>query len=685
MAKSIFEEMLDALKDDLPEEITESQQLGLATSTSADGDKKQSDSALLVRLQAMLRQAKWADRRWRKRAQEGWEYYDGKQWSSEDELSLGTRKQAAVTLNRVAPTVDLVIGLQVTQPMDWVAKPVGLQDDGVAEAATHALKYISSQNNAFDVLVESYKDALIYGIGWIHCGFYVRNNDPMSEPVQLVRRDPRELRLDPKCKNKDISDARYLVWTRRVEIKDAIRGYPKLKKKLGRLDLLDENGDAPVTTYDGIINVVPPPSTWDDLDWNEADKEDIDPDNQTVYIHELYERVSRKGYIIKHRNGYNQRVWPEDITEDLVANILSPDIVTAYETNLPYIRLHIFSGDVLLESGDSPYDHGLFPFVPVWHKRDRFGDPLSMVEQIKDPQREINHRRSRLLWELLSNVFVVSQRALMNNKLTSVEEAEEKAGRPDAVWVADPGDITILDKPSTASAQFQLMQDSKAEIQSVSGINDDLMGMDSSSRSGKAKQITMMQGATIQRPKEANLQLAHKLCGEIVLNLIQQVHTEEWVARITDDAGADVLIPINQPNVDPETGQMRVLNDIVQARFDIAVQDAPWTPTQRDRAAEILTKMLETEQDPIMRQAIQQAVITVGDIPNKSKILALLNKNQEVARQNMAQQQQLAQNQQAADLQSQAVQDQVAASDILREGLPPVLREQGLAQEGVMT
>ena len=187
-----------------------------------------------------------------------------------------------------------------------------------------------------------------------------------------------------------------------------------------------------------------------------------------------------------------------------------------------------------------------------------------------------------------------------------------------------------------AFEQFQLMQDAKAEIQGVSGINDDLMGMDSSSRSGKAKQITMIQGATIQRPKEANLHLAHKMVGEIVLSLIQQVHTEEWIVRITDDAGADQLIPLNQPQVDPMTGQMRVMNDIVQARFDLAVQDSPWTPTQRDRAAEILTGLLEREQDPMMRQALQQAVIMVGEIPNKAKVLAIINKGQEQARQNMA-------------------------------------------------
>ena len=155
-------------------------------------------------------------------------------------------------------------------------------------------------------------------------------------------------------------------------------------------------------------------------------------------------------------------------------------------------------------------------------------------------------------------------------------------------------------------------------------MNDDLMGFDSSSRSGKAKQISMIQGATIQRPKEANLHMAHKLVGELVCQLIQQAHTDEWLVRITDDLNTEKVIQLNKPTMDPNTGAIRVLNDITQARFDLAIEEAPWSPTQRDRAMEMLTAMSETEQDPIMRNALHQAAIMVGDIPFKGKVMELV-------------------------------------------------------------
>ena len=60
--------------------------------------------------------------------------------------------------------------------------------------------------------------------------------------------------------------------------------------------------------------------------------------------------------------------------------------------------------------------------------------------------------------------------------------------------------------------------------------------------------------------------------------------------------------------------------DMAQAREEFARDTA--LRAQRERAAEILTTMAETEADPMMRQALQQAAIQVSDFPNKAKFEA---------------------------------------------------------------
>jgi len=609
--------------------------------STTPGERSESDARLVKRLQKMLRQAKSADSRWRKRAQECWEFYDNDQWTSADKEALRQRRQAPVVINRIAPTIDLVVGLQVTQPIDWVAKPVGLDDDGVAQAMSAALKFVARQNNAFHITIDAYKDSLIYGIGWINTGFHIRDADPRSEPVQMMRCDPREIRLDPQSKQADLADARYLIWSRKVEYHDALRAFPKLKSKYSQkgleYDSDHEYDGGPYKVYDGVVDLVPPPSMWDQLeDWNMWEKDDNDPETQHITVHELWERVSVRKMVMEMNNGVVRTFDPED--DEAMAEVLGPNVRRFYEADVPHVRYHVFSGTTLLLSADSPYDHGRLPFVPVWHKRDRHGDPFSMVETLKDPQREINHRRSRLLWELISSSIRISQKAFAATQMT-LEEVQMKAARPDAIWIGDKDDIDMMPKPGTASSQFQLMQDAKQEIQSVSGMNDDLMGFDSASRSGKSKQISMIQGATIQRPKEANLHMAHKLVGELVAQLIQQAHTDEWLVRITDDLNNEKVIQLNKETTDPMTGEPRILNDITQARFDLAIEEAPWTPTQRDRAMEMLTAMSETEQDPIMRNALHQAAIMVGDIPFKSKVMDIVKQAKGESQQAQGQQQ----------------------------------------------
>jgi hypothetical protein len=82
---------------------------------------------------------------------------------------------------------------------------------------------------------------------------------------------------------------------------------------------------------------------------------------------------------------------------------------------------------------------------------------------------------------------------------------------------------------------------------------------------------------------------------------------------------------------------MRVLNDISQARFDVQVEEAPWTPTQRDRAMALLSDMIQAEPDPVMRSALHEAAIMVGDIPYKAKVMEVVKNAQQAQMQAMQQ------------------------------------------------
>jgi hypothetical protein len=258
-----------------------------------------------------------------------------------------------------------------------------------------ALKFVARQNNAFHITIDAYRDSLIYGIGWMNTGFHIRDADPRSEPVQMMRCDPARFALThrasrPIWRTLATSSGRARSSTRCVACFPETRRASTSNRAL-KYDAYNDDDNGPYKVYDGVIDLVPPPSMWDELeDWNMVRRTTTTP-TQRITVHELWERVSVREMVMETINGVVKEFDPED--DEAMAEALGPTVRRFYEADVPHVRYHVFSGTTLLISADSPYKHGRLPFVPVWHKRDRHGDPFSMIETLKDPQREINHRR----------------------------------------------------------------------------------------------------------------------------------------------------------------------------------------------------------------------------------------------------------------------------------------------------
>jgi hypothetical protein len=573
---------------------------------------------VLKRCLRYLAEARPKEKQWRPRSQEGLAIYYNDQWKKGDKATLEDRGQAAVTINRTRITINMMLGLQAAQPIDPRMKPVGKNDDNMADMGTASLKHVWGVNEVNEIGLKVYFYQVVYSYGVAYTGFYVRNRDRRSEPVQVMELDPREVTRDPHSKRDDLTDCRWVDWKRKLPVEEAQELYPKFKDALARLAGRDEEKPYSKPYPDSLDGVIPGPSDWEALsEWNKA--HDVDQDAGMVTLHELWERRWEKGTLIEHRDGWVHEWDPSDPAQ--AGAVFEPTVKAIYrDVDVPRIYYHVFCGDLLLMSEQSPYKHGQFPFVFLVNELDHNDNPISEVEYLKDLQREINHRRSKFLHELSNQQLVVNQELLGRMKLTQ-DDVAALAADPAAVWIGNPTEVSYLKRDAMTTYQFQLMQDSKAEMQAVSGANDDLMGYDSTSKSGVAKDIQREQGVTLQRPRESKLKGFYKRLAEQLFQLIQQAWTDEKVVRLTDELGQDRLIAVNQREVDPVTGMSRVLNDITQARFETAIDFDPWTPTTREKVGEILKDLADKEPDPIARRALLMAAIKALPIPNKVAIL----------------------------------------------------------------
>ena len=90
----------------------------------------------------------------------------------------------------------------------------------------------------------------------------------------------------------------------------------------------------------------------------------------------------------------------------------------------------------------SPYRHNRFPFIPIWcYRKGRDKTPYGMVRNLRDPQEDLNKRRSKALFILSANRMIADDDAFEN-----WDEAAEELARPDGILKKKKGAEVTLDR-----------------------------------------------------------------------------------------------------------------------------------------------------------------------------------------------------------------------------------------------
>jgi len=155
----------------------------------------------------MFEEAEQATEPARKLAERDRDYYDGKQWTSEEESALKRRKQPIVTYNRIQRKIDYLSGLEKQQRKDPKAFPRTPDDQDAADAATDAIRYVCDDTQWDEKRSEAWDNLLIEGIGAVMVG----HKDGKTGPDPDIINIPWDrFFYDPHSSKADFSDARYM-------------------------------------------------------------------------------------------------------------------------------------------------------------------------------------------------------------------------------------------------------------------------------------------------------------------------------------------------------------------------------------------------------------------------------------------------------------------------------------------
>ena len=584
----------------------------------------------LTKFRRWFQAAVEASNTWRKEALEDYEFVCGKQWTDGEIEKFRKQGKAPIVINRIAPLINIVSGYQMLNryDVDFLARTA--DDVELCQVRRGMTKYVFDRCNYDAVESQAFRDMCIGGLGWFGVKFKYDSEIDDGE-AYIERVDPFSMYIDPEAHELDFSDAKYIFrakWADKDELKT----------------VYTEQADAIESAF----------ALYDEIEEDNGNKQDIDP---TWYNSELRKvRLIECWYKVREIQKRWQTVTGETIdetqeTRQQISELIRQGAIIQKPQEVPTnrVKVCIFFDRTLLEDRVSPYQHGEFPYVPLVFKYYGVGDvPAGFVRDLKNPQREVNKRRTQELH--LLNVSGNGGGWIREGAMTPEQEAEfkEKGAQPGHFQKAvDIDGIRERHPINTPTAIVNAENQAVSDLQSISGINEQLLGTDiPTSASGRAIELRQKQAITHLARVFDSLRSAKKKIANILwgrrghAGLIPQYYTESKIYRIEGENGQQ-FIPINQQVIqqDPIAGIIvQTVNDLSQGEFDVVISDVESSTTQRQ--AQLWNLVDGVSKLNIPGDMVFDVLIDLSDLPRKNDIKERWQQRQQQAQQQAQQQMQ---------------------------------------------
>lgn len=443
-----------------------------------------------------------AESKWRRDAKEDGEFYDGKQWTEEESQKLRDRGQPDVTINRIKPRMDAIHGIQQALRVDTKAFPV-FDKENEALAVSEKLRAIENDNDFDQQESLAFEDQTITGRGWYKMG---KRWDGLKSRHSVKRAFNEDIVKDRNAREEDLSDCKRLSETLMTELEDAKALFPEAAEKL------DMVCDDKLNDFGAELNKQHRPDQYAGTEYKFS-QEDYDSfadrERRQIRLVTTYYRSQVPSQFFYHAEVKE----PVDVTkmddksiETLQATYPGGEIVTQWTKKLNSIT---FAWNCVLEHKKDirPHDEeAKFPlvFVPGYTERTTRQN-YGLVRQMKDPQREVNKRRSKLI-----HLMTVNGMIYQDGAFDKPEEARQEFAKPDYWIKKNPGfEVSIEKHLDVSQTHYLMLQTATQEIDNAAA-SKEVEGRGNSSSSGREFQMRQQQATQTIRKLFSNLRAARR-------------------------------------------------------------------------------------------------------------------------------------------------------------------------------
>lgn len=562
---------------------------------------------------------------WRAQADMEADYADGNQLSTD----LLRRLQAAgippAKENIIGPAIAAICGYEEKTRTDWRVSPDGDPDgQDVADALNFRLNQAERHSKADVAMGEAFRPQVSVGLGWVEVS---RNSDPFgfNKRCRYVHRN--EIFWDMRAKERDLSDAGWLLRERFVKRARAKAAFPNMAELIDSVDLASglggyggyvTEGGASTSLYGGLnINRA----------WTSREQSWLRKETDEVCIVELWYRRWVSAIVLKLRGG---RVVEFDMDNPAHQAAVATGTGFLERTTVARVRRSYWMGPHCLHDSETPYPHPHFPYVPFWgYREDMTGVPFGLVRDMLFPQDNLNSTQAKLRWGLSSVVTIRTKGAVA----MSDEQFRRQVARPDAdiqlnaEHMEQQGARFEIKRDFQLNAQqFQLMDDARRAIQRVSPVTPAFQGQQGTATSGVQEQTQVEQSEVSIADLMGNFKEGRTMVGELLLAMeIEDLEKEgeQTIVIEGDTLNEPRAVVLNHPERDPDTGLFYLSNDVVRTRLKVALEDVPSTSSFRAQQLAALSEATKSL-PPEMQQVIMPFMIDLMDSPRKKEIVKAL-------------------------------------------------------------
>uniref|UniRef100_A0A6M3K571 Putative P22-like portal protein n=1 Tax=viral metagenome TaxID=1070528 RepID=A0A6M3K571_9ZZZZ len=569
---------------------------------------------------------------WSEDAKRCIDFVEGKQWTAEELQKADDEDRPHLTLNKIAPLVRLVLGYHRQNRLDNRFLPT---DDAASTAAladviTKIVKQISINNKEPYVDTEIFLDGIMGGRGYYDWRLDFERND--FGEIKGVAKDPFTIRPDPDADQYDPRQWGYVFegrWWNLDEIEFTFG--QRVSQLVSPLvvgggyrggvpsDILDTLGEhAPWRTFGG--------QQFGDFSGigsvESYISSSVDPYRKNIRVVDCqhYLRVMQR-CIVDLETGDREPI-PEHFNQQQIQKMMmwaaeqyamrgAPFPLRVEWRPMKRVRWTTMIGDIVVYDQWSPYESfSIVPFFPYFRR----GKTRGMVDDLIDPQREVNKRRSSqidILTRIAHSGWTWERNSLDEEEKIKIEEHGGAAGLNIEYKGSNPPERIQPGQMPTGIERLE--QAATLDLKEIAGINDSALGQVDRVQSGRAIEARQKQSVLGLEMYMDNMKRTKDLCGGKKLELIQNHYTEPRLFMIQGHGGQWNQLGINNRQA---TGE--VINNVMIGRYALAVDETPLSATFMASQAEELATMIK--EGIVALPMVQDIAIDLSTLPQKELI-----------------------------------------------------------------